>query len=339
MLVTSEPVGAPGGGAMLDAPAWVRAANGTVSTPLDPYSLVLLRPCVFEVEDQELARAAIERRQAALGKQMPDLWHDNYRSMRNYLVALHSLGRLADLVRAREASALGGLVYDAVLVLRADTVFLCPVDLPTRLPTILADEAARAAAPRHGAAPVLGRDGRRVWVRSSGSVSAGIVAVPLWGRWGGTNDRFAFGGRSAMLDVYLGREGPAWQLLADGSHKRNGEHLLRDLLKTRGVDVRHTQVVVQRFRPIGTGARDIVGMADDSLDYLRDDLAHTVTGYGGRHWVRFAGKRRRNTTREEICRLSRKAVEGRGTWATARTRAPPLAAVAATAAAGSSLAL
>ncbi|KAG8465241.1 hypothetical protein KFE25_012604 [Diacronema lutheri] len=332
MLVLREPLG---GANTLAPPAWVTARNGTGHVRLDPYSFVLLRPCAFEIEDQALALRAIAARQARLLRAVPDLWHDNYRSVHNYLVALRSLGRLAQLVRSRETAL--GQPYDAVLVLRGDTRFLCDVDLPRRLPDLVADADARRAAAGRRAAPLTAaaaaaaaRAPRRQLKRGNSAFArravnlqsgraahsggVGIVAVPLWGRWGGTNDRFAFGSREAMLDVYCAREDAAWRLLEAGAHKRNGEHLLRDVLHASGVAVKHTAVVMQRFRTLGLGAADWVGMVDDSLEYLRDDLTHTASSKPGGHWVRKAGKRDRNTSREVVCSLARHVVELRATW-------------------------
>jgi hypothetical protein len=147
-------------------------------------------------------------------------------------------------------------------------------------------------------------------------MSAGIVAVPPWGRWGGVNDRFAYGARGPMVDSYCGRERFAWAKLAAGTHKRNGEHLLRDVLREQHVDVRHTSAVFQRFRPTGLGPDDVLGMVDDQLEYLRDDLMHTITNRN-QHWIRTAGKRARNTTAVFVCTLARKAVELRATWSRA----------------------
>lgn len=219
------------------------APTVNVTVKLDPYSVVRLRPCVFEMEDQGLARHDVVARQKALSQPMPDLWQDGYVSMRNYLVALHSLSRLGRLIAAREAVT--GAPFDVVMVLRADTVVLCDVDLPARLHTLLkhAAESARM--------PPKQRD-------------EGIVVIPMWGRWGGINDRFAYGSRRAMLNGYLGREAVAWEALQHGSHPRNGEKLLRTVLrKVHRVQTRHTSVVVQRFRPTGTGPADIVQMRDD----------------------------------------------------------------------------
>lgn len=310
LLVLSEPLGGTG---LKDPPAWLVARNGSGSVRLDPFSLVLLRPCIFEVEDQGLARADIAARRAKLARDIPDFWHDNYRSVNNYLVALHSLARLGALIRGREG-VLGGQ-YDVVLVLRADTRFLCDVDLPLRLPALLkansmAARASRRARPTKRARGVRGH-------LSPPSASNGIVVVPPWGRWGGTNDRFAYGCRTAMLETYLGRGQAAWELLAAGKHQRNGEHLLRSVLRRAGVEIRHTSVVVQRFRPLGLGKDDWVGMADDAVEYLRDDLSHTFTP-NKKHWISEAGKHSRNTTREELCALSRLAVSSRGTWGPSR---------------------
>jgi hypothetical protein len=278
-----------------NVPEWVTSKlageNGS-RVALDPYSFVLLRPCIFEVEDQDTARDAIVRRQTALRSPLPDLWHDNYRSMRNYLTALHSLGRLATIILMRERAV--GARFDLVLTARADTRFLCDTELPLRMPAILAAERERLSAP----------------VRTR---TAGIVAVPLWGRWGGINDRFAFGARDPMLSLYCGREKWAWAQIEAGKHKRNGEKLLRDVLRLNGADIKHTSMVVQRFRTSGPAAADVLGMRDDYIEYVRDDLAQTIKPTS-LHWVRTAGKTERGTTAEIVCALSRQAVDVRGTW-------------------------
>lgn len=294
LLVQSEALGGDNTRAE-SVPEWVTSKlareNGS-RVLLDPYSFVLLRPCIFEVEDQDTARDAIIRRQAALRSPLPDLWHDNYRSVRNYLTALHSIGRLATIITTRENAV--GARFDLVLTARADTRLLCDTELPLRVPAILAAERERMRAPSK--------------VRG-----AGVVAVPLWGRWGGINDRFAFGARDPMLGLYCGRERWAWAQIEAGKHKRNGEKLLRDVLRLNGADIKHTSMVVQRFRPIGPAATDVLGMRDDYIEYLRDDLAQTIKPTS-LHWVRTAGKTERGTTAEMVCGLSRKAVDVRGTW-------------------------
>jgi len=181
---------------------------------------------------------------------------------------------------------------------RADSIHLCELDLPIRIPAILRHT--RSSQP-------LGAKGR----------IEGLVAVPLWGRWGGINDRFAFGDSPGM-HIYMQRGELAWQALLTNTHPRNGEHLLRTQLRgAHRISVRHTAAVTQRFRPTGTGPRDIVGLFDDSIEYLRDDLQQVVAKRKNKHWWSTAGKLDRNTTLDVVCGLSRRAVAHMGSWSTA----------------------
>lgn len=272
----------------------VHVDGQVIRVSLDPYSFILLRPCIFEVEDQHMANAEIRRRQKSMVHALPDLWHDNYRSLRNYLIALRSVERLAAIIYARETVV--GARFDMVLIARADTRLLCDVDLPSRMAAILVAEHERMREP-------------------VGARKAGIVTVPIWGHFGGVNDRFAYGARDPMLRLYCGRERWAWLHLAADTHMRNGEQLLKYVLRDNGVDIRHTSMIVQRFRPLGLRATDVLSMRDDTVEHLRDELSHLIERpRRKRKWWRNAGRTDRGTTAAFICRLASQGVRTLGTW-------------------------
>lgn len=294
LLVQSEALGGEKTRAQ-SVPDWVKrelARENRTRVSLDPYSFVLLRPCIFEVEDQDTVRDDIIRKQSVLRRPLPDLWRDNYRSVRNYLTALHSISRLATIITTRERAV--DARFDLVLVARADTRLLCDTELPLRMLAILVAERKRMLAAKR-------------------THSAGIVAVPPWGGWGGINDRFAFGARDPMLGLYCRREQWAWERFQAGTHPRNGETLLDGVLREYRVDVKHSSMVVQRFRTTGPAAGDVLAMRDDYIEFLRDELTQIIEPTS-RHWVGTAGTRERGTTAEMVCAMARQAVDVRGTW-------------------------
>jgi hypothetical protein len=259
---------------------------------LDPYSFVLLRPCIFEVEDQGLALKRLQGRRGRLPTKMPDLWKDNYHSVNNYLIALHSLERLGKLISERERSV--GALFNLVLVLRADTRLLCPTDLPQRADAILAREAVRLAPIAPGAPPVGG----------------GIVAIPTWGSYGGANDRFVFGARDAVLSTYLNRSEPAWESFVAGAHPRNSEQMLMRVMRAGHVDVKHTAMVVQRVRATGLGSPTLL-TTNDRLEFLRNDLER---GLPPLVQQKAKASHKPKPSSDEICQLARAAVQALTSW-------------------------
>jgi hypothetical protein len=260
---------------------------------LDPYSFVLLRPCVFEVEDQGLALKRIEGKKGRLTTKMPDLWHDNYRSVNNYLIALHSLERLGKLISERERSV--GVQFNLVLVLRADTRLLCPTDLPQCADAILAREASRLAQITPGAPPVGG----------------GIVAIPTWGSYRGANDRFVFGARDAVLSTYLNRSEPVWKSFVAGTHPGNSEQMLMRVMRAGHVDVKHTAMVVQRVRATRLDSPIVLTTNLDRMESIRNDLER---GLPPRERRKAMASHKPNPSSQEICQLAREAVEALKSW-------------------------
>lgn len=239
---------------------------------LDPYSVVLLRPCVFEVEHQATVAASIHRRIKSLAQFPSNLWHGDLESVTNYLVALRSLRRLAVLIEERAVST--GRPYDAVVVMRADTLLTCDVDVLKKVQFF-----------------------RR-------RPNAGAVCAPSFGSFGGVNDRFAVGTTREMTHVYMQREREAWQALGNGSHPTNSEKLLGRVLHRSGARRCATAVVVQRIRPsqdAGEYAATLPRM--DTLDYLYDELAELISRRRRRSWWRTAG-RRKHATAMDVCRLA-----------------------------------
>ena len=115
-----------------------------------------LRPTFVELENV----ATVKLQQEELLHKLTtfgDAWKDRFRSLSNYLLALHSLERATSLVLASKRE------YDGALILRPDLYYLDPID-GTLLLNIVKQRKLRA-----------------------------IVTVPCWQSWSGVNDRFMYG--------------------------------------------------------------------------------------------------------------------------------------------------
>jgi hypothetical protein len=142
-----------------------------------------------------------------------DPWPDNPRlSLRNLARQLHSLRRATGLWLA-SARARGP--YRFVVCLRPDLRFLAPLDLPRLAPAL----------------------------RSS------ALATPGWARWGGLNDRLAFGGPAAM--AAYGLRGAALPAYVAAGARPHAERFLAAHLAARGVAHVDSAVVFQRVRAGG----------------------------------------------------------------------------------------
>jgi hypothetical protein len=146
-----------------------------------------------------------------------DPWPENPRiSLRNLGRQLHSLRRVTGLWQRAAAAAddddAGGgghgvRSHDLVLYLRPDVRFLTDLDLPLLAPHLLAN--------------------------------ASLLATPHWGRWGGFNDRLAFGAPAAA--AAYGLRGGELQAYVAGGSKPHAERFLAASLAAHGVgDVRST---------------------------------------------------------------------------------------------------
>ena len=115
-----------------------------------------LRPTFVELQNVETVKLQQEE---LLRKLMTfgDAWKDNFRSLSNYLLALHSLERATSLVLASKQK------YVGALILRPDLYYLDPIDAKLLL-NIIQQRKLRA-----------------------------IVVVPCWQSWWGVNDRFMYG--------------------------------------------------------------------------------------------------------------------------------------------------
>ena len=144
-----------------------------------------------------------------------DPWPDNPRlSLRYYARQLHSLHRVTSLWEARAAR------YSWVLYLRPDLRFLSDLDLP-RL---------------------------RAFLHHAPDQEA--IATPGFAKWGGLNDRLAFGPPSAMLAY--GRRGEALERYVAVTQRRPcAEAYLAHYLAGHGVTAVDSEVRFQRIRADG----------------------------------------------------------------------------------------
>ena len=153
---------------------FTNARNLEQSVPIDPSSLqsaLSLPPSAVLYDDPA---AADRRANLTALLRHGDPWPENpVVSLRNYARQLHSLRRVTSLWAPRAAR------YSWVLYLRPDLRFLSHIDLP----------ALRAA------------------LREAGAGAGGAIAAPGFARWGGLNDRLAFGTPGAM--AAYGRRGDA----------------------------------------------------------------------------------------------------------------------------------
>mmetsp|Transcript_3492 Transcript_3492/g.8799 ORF Transcript_3492/g.8799 Transcript_3492/m.8799 type:complete len:380 (-) Transcript_3492:87-1226(-) len=272
--------------------AHASGSNDSHLVPLDPYAVVRLRPCVLEMEDQATVLDDIQRRIAAQGVHLQDLWRDGLRSVHSYLLALRSLSRLTAVMRTRSVGV--GREYDAVLLLRADTLLTCDVDVPQLIPVL-----------------------RSRAMHASGGLMSGLVCTPVWGTFGGVNDRLLLGTANATFHLIAHREVTANKLFARGTHPQNGEALLASVLASLRVERCRTSMVVQRVRPHADGKHTFDIPRLDTLAYLRDELTYirgrlkkTAAGRN-RKWWRTAGKQENGVTAHDVCDL---AAEVASTW-------------------------
>jgi hypothetical protein len=146
-----------------DQPTFTNARNNEHSEPLDPRSLqrLLALPDARALYDPP--EAADRRFDLARLSRYGDPWPDNPAvSLTNFVRQLHSLGRVGRLWAA------SGRACALALFLRPDVLFLSDLDLP-------------ALAPRLLVAP-----------------GGAAVAAPFFHKFGGVNDRLAFGPPAAM---------------------------------------------------------------------------------------------------------------------------------------------
>jgi hypothetical protein len=154
--------------------------SGESNQRLNPYNFARLRPCVFEVEDQNQIRATLMQQYLKMHKNA-DLWNDNFASVGNLLCAMHSSSRVAALARGYSQS--NGSNYSAVVALRADVAYLRDLNV-TDLVKLKQNE-------------------RRI-------LTPDCSVIIHNGVRNGYNDRFAMGGADVMLDVFLKIRGASW---------------------------------------------------------------------------------------------------------------------------------
>ena len=183
--------------------------------PIDPASLQdnLAIPPTAMLYDNLAAADSAYNLTALLARGDP--WPDNPRlSLRYYARQLHSLHRVTSLWEARAAR------YSWVLYLRPDLRFLSDLDLP-RLRAFLHHAPDQAA-----------------------------IATPGFAKWGGLNDRLAFGPPSAMLAY--GRRGEALERYVAVTQRRPcAEAYLAHYLAGHGVTAVDSEVRFQRIRADG----------------------------------------------------------------------------------------
>ena len=143
--------------------------SGEQAARLSPGAFMGFRSaCRYTVEDQGAADVAIAQSVRPPKRLTGD--YDNS-TLANLLRAAYSLEKVANLAKIHEME--GAFRYRVVVAARPDTAFLTPLPHAT-ISTML---------------------------NSSGN--ANTISVPNFHHWGGVNDRFAIGERSAMLDVYM----------------------------------------------------------------------------------------------------------------------------------------
>mmetsp|Transcript_2929 Transcript_2929/g.8664 ORF Transcript_2929/g.8664 Transcript_2929/m.8664 type:complete len:392 (+) Transcript_2929:483-1658(+) len=252
--------------------------------PLDPYAVVRLRPCVLEMEDQATVLADLKARIALEGASLQDLWNDGLKSVHNYLLALRSLSRLAAIGRMRSAEI--DRTYDAVLILRADTLLTCDVDLPRLIPALV--QKGKSA---------FGRGPRE------------LLCTAVWGAFGGVNDRLLIGTANATFTLMSMRQAVAQKNLFKGTHPANGETLLRRVLVSIGIHRCATSMVVQRLRPRMNSKNGFDIPRLDKLSYLRDELTQILSKRNKRSWWRTAGTKDDGVTAAKVCAMARSAAD------------------------------
>ena len=119
---------------------------------LDNNEWKLLQPVAVDVESVD---SVLNDQKSLLSelKRYGDAWHDGFRSLERYLLALHSAKHATQLVQMRNKK------YDGAILTRGDLLFLDPIDVD-------------------------------LFVKA---VRQQSVVVPGWQSWSGLNDRFMYG--------------------------------------------------------------------------------------------------------------------------------------------------
>ena len=121
---------------------------------LDNNEWKLLQPVAVDVESVD---SVLNDQKSLLSelKRYGDAWHDGFRSLERYLLALHSAKHATQLVQMRNKK------YDGAILTRGDLLFLDPIDVD-------------------------------LFVKA---VRQQSVVVPGWQSWSGLNDRFMYASR------------------------------------------------------------------------------------------------------------------------------------------------
>mmetsp|Transcript_10454 Transcript_10454/g.17062 ORF Transcript_10454/g.17062 Transcript_10454/m.17062 type:complete len:336 (-) Transcript_10454:98-1105(-) len=188
---------------------------------IDPFDVETMNPCIFSLSNQESVRSR-EFKLFAAARNMSvdkiiqhkqfDNWNDGYISVHNILSAYYTQADLAHMISVH--AQLLKRTYDAILVLRPDTAIMRDIDLPQKLPDILAHP-------------------DWLW-------------VPDFQHWGGYNDRAAFGSYRVMLK-YLNRGA----VFRDSPHTTSGERMLKYLESRQYWTVQMSNMRVLRIRQNG----------------------------------------------------------------------------------------
>jgi len=140
----------------------IRSEESNVELNNDEWKL--LSPDFLETESVETVKLEYEGlldKLSAFG----DAWNDNFKSLRNYVLALHSLERAVSLIRASKRFYVGALIF------RPDLYYLDPIDIRLLLNGIQQMKA-------HA-----------------------TIIVPCWQSWHGVNDRFMYGDFEYVMTV------------------------------------------------------------------------------------------------------------------------------------------
>lgn len=211
--------------------------TGEVKVELNRYDVKILDPCKFSLEDQEYIRhdefgKFLQARNLTAGQENSpvarkeyDMWKDDYQSIKNILCSYYSQSYLSRLIQSQEKEKMKP--YDAIIVLRPDTIFYGDIDINPHMK----------------------------WI--SRPAYNNVLWVPRFQSWQGYNDRMAFGAPKVVYE-YLNR-GPYFR---DDriNHKNydNGETFLLEYVKMKKIVIQKSPIQFVRIRADGTAnARDL----------------------------------------------------------------------------------
>jgi hypothetical protein len=193
-------------------PELTNARSKEKHEPLNPYSVVLLNPCVFEISAQFEVRETLFKKYQSMGERGNPWQADesNFESVKNLLCALHSQERVATLIS--EYSKQHNFEYDSVVLLRPDLAY--PTDIDTHQIRAL-------------------------------QATDNIAYTDTWQSQGYISDRYMFGGSRMMLNTIMTR---IWRWAEENS---TGEKFLKSVFVKEEIQRKNTMMPVLRIRANG----------------------------------------------------------------------------------------